>query len=508
MQDPSPKRIKNTIPMTAIPILPYIPKVNEDEILGSWFSRIASANQVATWKHLLSHCGYKDKNSYPPVDIALPSEKYEMLCNALGRSYASMTLKMTTLPFWLYFESSHSEFIYDKEIQIPKRIIGGRVNVGGFRLRGNLGNLKYCPCCLKEQVADDKNLYWRRSHQLPIALVCHLHPSMLRSACYHCGRIPMLSHQRMLKMPELQCACGVDLTLSPDSSNKYSEQFQMLSKFANGALNTPLPRWNRSQVQDLALAKIEEKFGSNITVAFDAMEAHFGFHRYGKYSLRYLDKETDPRAPSFVLQGVPSVWSASTFVAFFVAIGMSPVDLNNEIGKRPLRKRSPRSRSTLLSVGAMNGSGLETSGCNSVSKSRASKLRSNPEGVNALPIVPDNLTEKLRKAMYQVLRNQKRPSRVTQLELALNFGTTEQKIRKHIADSPEFKAEFMRINEAYHAERIRWKFGQLILQKRNVLINALLNEVSFSRTLINSKIVRDIAKEHPDWTGLLLDSVD
>lgn len=340
------------------PILPLIPKKNADELLGSWFSRVASANKAATWNWLLRQCGYNERNQ-PPFDITGYDERYELLLSALGESYASSTSEMTTLPFWLFFEASRTDTIYDAEIRIPARDVAGR-GASSQVVHGKMKRLKYCPCCLGEQKRRGIDPYWRRSHQLPTSVVCTQHKVFLRAACSSCGKIHELKKQRILKMPDLLCDCGVDLTASPNSCSDFAQRFVALSELTLGALKGGFPAWSRAEVVAAAQNVINEKWGGNLVKAFDAMEERFGLQRYKKYGLRLSNVEVDTTVPQLVLHGVPSGWGATTFASLFVTVDVGFVELRKELLKqKPVANAAGRQpRSSYFSTGILGAAGL------------------------------------------------------------------------------------------------------------------------------------------------------
>lgn len=336
------------------PTLPFIPKVNDDELLGSWFSRIASANQAATWNWVLNQCGYGGKDQ-PPLDIAGHDGRYESLLEALGKSYPQSTLKMTTLPFWLFFEASQSELAYDGEVKIPARDVAGRGSPSQARVHGKLKRLKYCPCCMKDQLESGIGTYWRRSHQLPTSVVCIEHKVPLRASCFSCGKIHELRKQKIMKMPELSCSCGADLTKPPASGPKIGEQFHALSALAFQALGADLPTWNRGHVVSVAQTVINQEWGGRLVKAFDAMEARFDLQRYSNYGLKLSSPELDPAVPPLVLQNVPTQWSALTFAALFVTAGIGFPDLRQKLTEQSsvLDQKRSQARRRFFSTGAL-----------------------------------------------------------------------------------------------------------------------------------------------------------
>lgn len=495
---------------TAIPILPDIPKARYDELLGSWFSRVASANQIATWKHLLTRCGY-EKNGQPPVDMGGPNERYELLCRSLRTTYASLQLELTTLLFWLFFEASPTECIYEGDMKIPARIIAGRRH-SGSGIRGKLVYLKYCPSCLTEQLGSGRGTHWRRSHQLPVSFVCLEHKTPLWSACFSCGRIPELHPQRILKMPRRWCVCGADLAAPPISTAEFIAQLHSLSQFGFKAMNAGLPTWDRSHVLAAALAVIRDEWRGKITSAFDAMEAYFGLERYSKYGLRFAKSRMHPNAASVILQGVPSAWSASTFAAFFVASGVEFTALQDALSKRTSNYTGIKLTSAARRRPASSAASIAEAGNVPVAAKatidRPQRYRNRVERITkpySSPTLtdPKGLGEKLHDALRQVLSSQKWPSRVTVLALALAFGASEQKLRKLIATESAFKEEMNRINDGSRISRIRWKFRQLALQRRSVAITVFLHEISLMKTASNQRTVLEVANEQPDWLVLI-----
>jgi hypothetical protein len=313
--------------------LPFIPKFREDELLGSWFARVAEANQPATWRWVLRQCGYGVKGQ-PPHDIAGRDEKYEKLISTLGRSYPSM-LKTTTLPFWLFFEASDTEVMYDEEIRIPARDIAGCGAPSGARSYSKMRRLKYCPCCIREQLESGAGTYWRRSHQLKASVVCVDHKVQLRASCYECGKIYEIPKQANLKLPEAICTCGADLTAKFETDARLGKRFHALSSMVRDTLEADLPNWRRQHVVALAQSIISERWGGSRIKAFDAMEERFGLERYARAGLRLSGAGVDPAIPVLTLEDSVPSWSASTFAAFFVTSGLQFEDLRQRLTECP-----------------------------------------------------------------------------------------------------------------------------------------------------------------------------
>lgn len=235
--------------------LPYLPQPFPDEIFGSWLARISMHNGRGAWVKLLESAGYGLNIKTPHFDLIDYSEKLEKLLNSLDTNYESVVLELTTLPYWLTFDSDNLE-------NSPLR---GTSNVARIYRRGkkelrsitNLGinrrlhvtlRPRYCPLCLQHDFATYGEPYWHRSHQLPNVLLCPHHLYRLQTACPSCGLDMTTIAERLIDLPRYQCRCGYNLYL-PKSFAAPTNAEVMLMQVSVQALMCSRPEWNYEHVR-------------------------------------------------------------------------------------------------------------------------------------------------------------------------------------------------------------------------------------------------------------------
>lgn len=144
-------------------IMPY-----EDELLYSWITRLAQANELS----LESFCGlYMDLQKEMPVDVR---RGFVALYDNLSLNTSAKDLYLQTST--MLFEAS----VYPQSVQI--RLIN---NI--FRKESPLNliktyfmsAIKMCPECIKEDIEKYGEPYIHRAHQLSGVCVCHKHHTIL-----------------------------------------------------------------------------------------------------------------------------------------------------------------------------------------------------------------------------------------------------------------------------------------------------------------------------------------
>jgi hypothetical protein len=149
-------------------------------------------------------------------------ERIYQLLRALGISYEKAMIELTTLPYWLAFDSfSLKSGMLPGTKHTPRlRSPRGGATLGLSRRgiassNGQSVSFRYCPKCLGRDHTTNGEPYWHRAHQLPNVFFCHYHNCALGTACPECGLGVSPKLKRLISLPPLRCQCGFDLRRVP-----------------------------------------------------------------------------------------------------------------------------------------------------------------------------------------------------------------------------------------------------------------------------------------------------
>lgn len=300
-------------------ILPRVPRPHDDEILGSWFTRIAHANELQTWDLALRRSGH-GRPRWSRTDVGPPDPSFLRLLKALGTNYQRVTAERTTWPFWLAFDASPKKSLEIDGAKIQMR--QGRRHGGAMRALQRDRALWFCPACLKEDHENRNESYWRRSHQLPTALVCQRHGCLLRSACPTCGADDVIALSRLIPLPRATCGCGTSLCDVQDGAIPLHHELTRLAQFSADALNCGMPTWDVRHVRAVTNQIIKDRYGGVAgEVAVHLLQEKLGFI---ETSSRRLELQLGAGHPgiSLAVAGSFSNWSVEGRVCLFVAMGL------------------------------------------------------------------------------------------------------------------------------------------------------------------------------------------
>jgi hypothetical protein len=322
-------------------ILPRVPRPHNDELLGSWFTRVANANEPQTWDLALRRSG-TGRPRWSRTDVGLPDPPFLRLLTALGTTYQRVTAERTTWPFWLAFDGSPEKAVEVDGVKIQMR--QGRRRGGAMRAVQRDRALWFCPACLKEDHEYGSESYWRRSHQLPTALVCHQHGCLLRSACPTCGADDVIALSRLMPLPRATCGCGTSLCEIQEEQITLHRELILLAQFSADALNNGMPTWDVRHVCAVITQIINERYGGVASeVAVRLLQEKFGFI---EASRRRLDLQLGHGSSgvSVAISGSFSNWSAEGRVCLFVAMGLRFAEVKELLlsARPPLRSVSLR----------------------------------------------------------------------------------------------------------------------------------------------------------------------
>lgn len=164
---------------------------------------------------------------------------------------------MTTIPFWLTFDSLDKPQNPDgpmqmKDLQIA-RASGPVSRLSSLLHSGNKIKVaprpKYCPQCLIDDVANYGEPFWHRAHQLPNVTVCVFHSCKLADRCNHCGSIVAPLQHNVAVTARLRCNCGNPLTTHGKDSYRVPKQETALAKISLDALMVRNRDWHYRHVR-------------------------------------------------------------------------------------------------------------------------------------------------------------------------------------------------------------------------------------------------------------------
>jgi hypothetical protein len=246
--------------------LPYLPQPYPDEIFGSWLSRILLNNGKGVWQVMIKKSKFIEDFSIPTYwffncfDIPPYCVELESFLNILGTTYERVLLELTTLPYWLTFDS---ESLSQKKIPGALKI-SGLVSANGkyvhqvtakVMLTGRSSDVrvKFCPHCLEHDREIYGEPYWHRSHQLPFAKFCTDHYCQLLTQCPVCRRDISSKKNGLITLPKLKCDCGNILSNVYQSEQTENVDF-ILEKISTQALNCTSTSWDFWHVREYLLS--------------------------------------------------------------------------------------------------------------------------------------------------------------------------------------------------------------------------------------------------------------
>jgi hypothetical protein len=182
--------------------LPYLRDPYDDETLGSWLQGLRLHNGAGAWRCLLEAVGYGRRIEGPLFITAAHNEKLAALLDFLGTTYESAVLNLTTIPYWLAFDSlSLAQGALPGTHNLPK--LPRRKTYGRFVKRAQLDRHapRWCPMCLIDDCTKYGEPYWHRSHQLPNTFACWRHHCALRINCPSCGWATPTPVKELMSLP-------------------------------------------------------------------------------------------------------------------------------------------------------------------------------------------------------------------------------------------------------------------------------------------------------------------
>lgn len=252
--------------------IPFTPTAYPDEMLASLLARLKLHNGPGLWYSLLEESGYRGRNYSPFFNPPEQDAKLERLLAALGYTYPMMLRELTVLPFWLSFNQATPV-----KNQIHVDAASGRLtSLSRLGHAEFLRSARYCPACIRDDIAAHGEPYLHRQHQLRVASVCASHGVALRSSCPACGLSIMPFNNAHLRPPPLRCECGEDLSRIAGPLPANQQAMMRLSQFAADTLSCTEAPWTQSQVLAVLYERLDKKQQSFRSFATQLLQDTYG----------------------------------------------------------------------------------------------------------------------------------------------------------------------------------------------------------------------------------------
>lgn len=162
-----------------------IPKPFDDELLSSWFARLAYAHHTHPQTFINLYFGLSNRGLFKNnIDISLDVtllQQIQTMCNNKIDIF-KLTLK------------TYSGYLQEDDINIPSNRF--------------FSPIRYCPICLRE----DKIPYFRKSWKLAFSSICLKHDCFLYASCSTCNEPLSILKMYKDKLPFIYChKCGFEL---------------------------------------------------------------------------------------------------------------------------------------------------------------------------------------------------------------------------------------------------------------------------------------------------------
>jgi hypothetical protein len=153
----------------------YLDLPFEDETLFSVVGRYARDMQVGNWIQFCRHL----YGCVPQLHTALArglSQVADQTERCWGLTAADIAEQMTGYPYFAAFCTSPQRGELIRGMLAPP----SRQGCGMFSFQtGTRTAIRYCEACFSDDRKARRPLYWRRSHQLPGVVICHIHDVIL-----------------------------------------------------------------------------------------------------------------------------------------------------------------------------------------------------------------------------------------------------------------------------------------------------------------------------------------
>lgn len=216
-----------------------------DETFLSILSRYHALYESCSTTALLSHfLGGRGQCLHASIPSGL-ERFYQTAPIGLWRDFEDFLERHTLLPYYRPFLNPRAagklKRLPDRfdltSKDLPLSAQGGKANTAP----------RFCPACMHGDVKTLGQPYWRRNHQIPGVLICHVHGVRLIDRCPHCGALSR--HRAHLFLPRLKCECGYAFSDAAPSSavpDIWQNRALSLARFCSGLLDAKLGPINPS----------------------------------------------------------------------------------------------------------------------------------------------------------------------------------------------------------------------------------------------------------------------
>lgn len=170
----------------------YFPAPYPDELLYSLLARYHRHMGSVSPKQTLDELfGFRDVVARLDMQGHLGSLSSH-LPQGWGLTPERLATELTLFPYYLAFQSGK---VRERALQaVTDGVFAGlHLLLGLAPAKARAKSLRFCPDCMREMMRRHGELYWRRSHQLPGALLCLEHGRIL-----HDSRVPPTLGNRYL----------------------------------------------------------------------------------------------------------------------------------------------------------------------------------------------------------------------------------------------------------------------------------------------------------------------
>ena len=152
-------------------------KIEEDELMKSYFTRLAYANGFPDVKSFFKSFVWKDTEISENINRRLKNDgiiQVEMIEKSFNN-------ELNTVDF--FFKTSIYNGVrpfIDNAMEIILYVFRERENEINVNPKDYAKNLRYCPVCVKDDMKKHGYFWYRRAHNMPGTIVCHKHKCMLK----------------------------------------------------------------------------------------------------------------------------------------------------------------------------------------------------------------------------------------------------------------------------------------------------------------------------------------